>query len=593
MENSPYNQKPWEKFYTPNSQHPYTPPNWKNILDVLQGAAANYGTQKAFTTVLPNGFKSTQTFSQIDRLSDYFASYLRMHLRLEKGDRVAIQLPNCPTWPICAFGVLKAGCVLVNTNPMYTEHEMEHLLSDSGAKVLVTLNLFQGKLDKAIPTTRVRNIVVADLGDYFPFPKSSLISLSMRIKKQVGQTRMPTESLMSAIGHGRAHFKAIRPWSSGYWGVAPSTVSDNRTTIEPTDLALLQYTGGTTGVSKAAMLTHENIVSNIKQVIEFSREQLDFGKECMLTALPLYHVFAFTVNGLTFYGTGAHNVLIPNPRPITNLQPAFESHQFTWMTGVNTLFNALLQESWFTRDTLAKMKVAIAGGAALQRAVADKWKTKTGLHLLEGYGLTEASPVVCFNPVSSGHEPRYGKIGVPLPQTVVRIADDDGNEQPVDAPGEIQIKGPQVMTGYWKQPVETANAFKDGWLTTGDIGIMDKDGFFSIIDRKKDMILVSGFNVYPNEIEDVLCAHPSVKEAGVIGVPDPTTGEHVRAYIVPAFPNLSQDELKKHCKEYLTSYKVPRAFVFLPELPKSNIGKILRKQLRNEAIKEQEMRGKA
>jgi long-chain acyl-CoA synthetase len=585
-------EKPWEQFYSSSEKSPYTPPSWKNLRDALQSAATRFANQKAFTTVLPNGFESTQTFADVDKLSDYFAAYLRLHLRLEKGDRVAIQLPNCPSWPICAFGVLKAGCVLVNTNPMYTEHEMEHLLSDSEAKVLVTMNLFLGKLDKAIPPTKVRNIVVADLGDFFPFPKSQLISISMRIKKQVGKTRMPTESLAASIRHGRAHFRATRPWDSGFWGPKKETNNSNSTEILPSDLALLQYTGGTTGVSKAAMLTHNNIIENVKQVTEFAREKLAIGKECMLTALPLYHVFAFTVNGLTFYAIGAHNILIPNPRPITNLIPAFHKHNITWMSGVNTLFNALVQESWFSKATIEKIKVAIAGGAALQRAVAEKWNAKGGRELVEGYGLTEASPVVCFNPVASGQKSRLGSIGIPLPRTMVRIVDEQGNTLPAGETGEIQVKGPQVMQGYWKRDDETANVFRDGWLCTGDIGVMEKDGFFSIVDRKKDMILVSGFNVYPNEVEDVLVSHPGIREAAVIGIPDNTTGEQVRAYIIPSANDLNLEDIKAHCREFLTSYKVPRSFLIRTELPKSNVGKILRKELRKEAIEELEKRGK-
>ncbi len=578
--------RPWGNLYKPNTKPGITLPNWKNLQEMFVDTAKKYGNQDAFSTVLPNGFTCTHSFAEIDRLSDSFAAYLRLHLRLEKGDRVAVQLPNCPAWPICAFGILKAGCVLVNTNPMYTEHEMEHLLTDSGAKVLIILNLFLGKLDKAIPATQVRHIVVSDLGDFFPFPTSQLISLSMRLKKQIGRTRMPIHSLTGAITRGRRHFKAVRPWETQTWAPEGAHIPNSSVHNELSDVALLQYTGGTTGVSKAAILTHENILANVNQVLEFAWQRLDPGSETILTALPLYHIFAFTVNALTFFSIGGHNVMVPNPRPISNLKHAFDTFPITWMSGVNTLYNALLHEDWFTKHPPKHLKVAIAGGAALQRAVGETWKQKIKMDIFEGYGLTESSPVVCFNPVWDGAPTKLGSIGIPLPGTDVRIADDEGNELPIGDAGEIQVRGPQVMKGYWNKPDETSHTIREGWLCTGDIGVMDRQGYFSIVDRKKDMILVSGFNVYPNEIEDVLVSHPNVKEAAVIGLPDDATGETIRAYIVSRIEQPNPEVLKKHCREYLTSYKVPRQFIFVTELPKSNVGKVLRKDLRNVALQE-------
>jgi long-chain acyl-CoA synthetase len=585
-EHSVFPDRPWTAFFKPNTKAGVRQPHWKNLREMLLETAKTYGDNTAYTTVLPNGFSSQHTFSEIDKLSDYFAAYLRLHLRLQKGDRVAIMLPNCAAWPICAFGVLKAGCVLVNTNPMYTEHEMEHLLTDSGATVLIILDLFLGKLDKAIPATQVRHIVATGMGDFFPFPKSALINLSMHIKKQIGKTRMPVHSLPGALRRGARHFKAISPWEQGFWEPKQAHTPNNSIANDSSDIALLQYTGGTTGVSKAAVLTHGNILENMRQIKDFAQERLEPGKETILTALPLYHIFAFTVNGLIFYSLGANNVLIPNPRPISNLKHAFQEYPITWISGVNTLFNALLHEKWFTDHPPKQLKMAIAGGAALQKSVAEKWKQILKIDLFEGYGLTEASPVVCFNPVSCGISPKLGSIGIPMPSTDVRIADDHGHELAVGEVGEIQTKGPQVMHGYWNRPDETALVIRDGWLCTGDIGYMDKHGYFFIVDRKKDMILVSGFNVYPNEIEDVLMQHPDVREAAVIGIPDENMGELVRAYIVSSMGNLSPESLKKHCREYLTSYKVPRQFVFVSELPKSNIGKILRKDLRTAALNE-------
>jgi long-chain acyl-CoA synthetase len=578
--------RPWGALYQQNNKPGIMQPDWKNLREMLLDTAKSYEHHKAFSTVLPNGFTCTYSYAEIDKLSNYFAAYLRLHLKLHKGDRVAIMLPNCTAWPVCAFGVLKAGCVLVNTNPMYTEHEMEHLLTDSGAKVLVILNLFLGKLDKAVPSTQVRHIVVSDMGDFFPFPQSQLISLSMRLRKQIGKTRMPIHSLVGSIRRGAKHFKATKPWETGLWDPKHPHSPNSSVHNAPTDLALLQYTGGTTGVSKAAMLTHENIIANMRQVKDFAHEKLEPGGETILTALPLYHIFAFTVNGLTFYSIGTHNVLVPNPRPIVNLKPAFERFPITWMSGVNTLFNALVHETWFAKNPPKHLKVAIAGGAALQKHVAELWKKVNKMDVYEGYGLTESSPVVCFNPVWKGLVPKIGSIGIPVPGTDVRIANEQGEELSVGDVGEIQVRGPQVMQGYWNRPDETALIMKDGWLCTGDIGFMDKEGYFSIVDRKKDMILVSGFNVYPNEVEEILVTHPNVREAAVIGVPDETTGEVVRAYVVPEDNKFEAEALRKHCRTYLTSYKVPKQIVFVTDLPKSNVGKVLRKDLRKKALEE-------
>jgi long-chain acyl-CoA synthetase len=555
---------------------------WPNLLAMLKEAASTNMARKAFTTVLPNGFSATLSFAELDQLSDFFAAYLRMQLRLRKGDRVAVKLPNCQVWPVTVFGILKAGCVAVNVNPLYTEHELSHLLIDSGAKVLVVLDLFQGKLDAALPNSCVKTVVTASLADFFPVHTAVAIRASLLLKKQVGKTSAASTSISNAIAHGKRHFRAAEPWKSGFWSEPAEHGPDTATTLSLEDLAVLQYTGGTTGTCKAAMLTHGNLIANIAQVREAGKERIRPGLEAMLGALPLYHIFAFTVNALTFHSLGAHNVLVPSPRPITNLKGVLERFQFTWITGVNTLFAALTREPWFQQVKHPHLKVSIAGGMALHKKTAADWEAITGNPVTEGYGLTEASPVVTLNPVVGGG--KLGSIGIPLPATEISIVDEEGNETVGTEPGELLIHGPQVMLGYWNQPGETSAVLQNGWLRTGDMGYCDEDGFVFLVDRKKDMILVSGFNIYPNEVEEVLVQHKGVVEAAVIGVPDDVAGEQIHAYVVRKDFELTEADLKEHCKLYLTKYKIPKVFIFCTDLPKSNVGKVLRREVRAQAI---------
>jgi long-chain acyl-CoA synthetase len=445
---------------------------------------------------------------------------------------------------------------------------MEHQFRDSGAEVLVIVDLFAGKLEGILERTAIRKVVVAEVTQFFPAVPRAVVRAVMKVWNRVlPPIRIPHVRLSRALAEGGAAASATA--LAGYvQGQGAQT------------LAALQYTGGTTGVSKGAMLTHGNLLANLEQAYAMGSSHITEGGECVLTALPLYHIFAFQFNLLCFYAAGARNVLVPNPRPVQNLQRAFDNYPITWMSGVNTLYNALLNEEWFTAFPPRHLKAAVAGGAALQHAVAERWRRVTGTVIAEGYGLTEASPVVCFNPIAGA--PRADSIGVPVPGTEVRLADDAGKPVPAGAPGELQVRGPQVMQGYWQRPEESAQVLRDGWLHTGDVAVMDPDGYYRIVDRKKDMILVSGFNVYPNEVEDVIARMDEVLEVAVIGVPDPQTGEAVRAYVVPQ-AECTADAVRAHCKRYLTDYKVPRSVEFRREMPKTPVGKILRKALRAEA----------
>ena len=513
------------------------------------------------------------TFAEVDALSDAFAGYLRGVLGLQAGDRVAVQLPNCLAYPVVAFGVFKAGCVLVNTNPLYTETEIVHQLQDAGALALVMVDLFADKLPAVLAQTGVRHVVLADITAFFPAVPRMVVRAVQRVwNRALPPVRVPHVRLQAALQQGRATL-AQTP-AQRYW-------SDTG----PDDLAALQYTGGTTGVSKGAMLTHGNLLHNVQQMLAMGATHMAPGQECVLTALPLYHIFAFTANLLGFLAIGARNVLVPSPRPVQNLQRAIENHPITWMTGVNTLYNGLLNEEWFLAYPPRHLKASIAGGTALHQAVAERWREVTQTPIAEGYGLTETSPVVSFNPLSGPL--RVGSIGIPAPGTRVRLVDDAGQPVPVGQPGEIQVQGPQVMRGYWQRPEETAQVLRDGWLSTGDVAVMEADGFLRIVDRKKDMVLVSGFNVYPNEVEDVVAQMDAVLDVAVIGVPDAATGEAVRVYVVPNpdhAGDLRPEDVVAHCKQQLSAYKVPRQVVVRDELPKSPVGKVLRKDLRAEAL---------
>lgn len=571
---------PWREAYGKAGIVPeLTSPNHANLAALVHDACSRYAQsapkQAAFTCVVPNGMNGSLRFAQVDALSDAFAGYLRGVLGLTAGDRVAVQLPNCLAYPVVAFGVFKAGCVLVNTNPLYTEKEMVHQLKDSGAQALVIIDMFADKLPAVLQQTGLKHVVLADVTAFFPTVPRTVVRAVQKVWSRVlPPVTVPHVRLASALDRGAATL-AQTP-ARRYWeGVGPN------------DLAALQYTGGTTGVSKGAMLTHNNLLHNVNQMLAMGASHMREGQECVLTALPLYHIFAFTANLLGFLVIGARNVLVPSPRPVQNLQRAVENYPITWMTGVNTLYNGLLNEEWFLAYPPKHLKASIAGGTSLHHAVAERWRQVTQTPIAEGYGLTETSPVVSFNPLSG--TPRSGSIGIPAPGTHVRLVDDAGQVVGVGEPGEIQVKGPQVMQGYWNQPEQTAQVLCDGWLSTGDVAVMDREGFLRIVDRKKDMVLVSGFNVYPNEVEDTIAQMPSVLEVAVIGIPDATTGEAVRAYVVPNPDHgspVNADEVIAHCKQQMTAYKVPKQVILRDELPKSPIGKVLRKELRAEALAE-------
>ena len=550
-------------------------PHHPHLPALLSEAATRFASQVAFTTCMPNGMHGSLTFAQVDALASDFAVYLRNVLGLAPGARVALQMPNCLAYPVCAFGILKAGCVLVNTNPLYTASEMEHQFVDSGAEVLVIVDMFADRLEGLLPRTSIRRVVVCEVSQFFPAVPRAVIRGVMRWWNRA----LPPVAV--------EHVRLQQALAEGHQARERQGVDVNAFTAGTTwqTLAALQYTGGTTGRSKGAMLTHGNFLHNVSQSFSMGRSHIQEGGEVVLTALPLYHIFAFTFNLLCFFVAGARNVLVPNPRPIQNLQRAFDNYPVTWVSGVNTLFNALLNEEWFTAFPPPRLKAAVAGGAALQRAVAERWGRITGTRIAEGYGLTESSPVVCFNPIDGLNKP--DSIGLPVPGTEVRLVDDAGAPVPAGQPGELLVRGPQVMSGYWQQSEETARTLRDGWLHTGDIAVVDEDGYFRIVDRKKDVILVSGFNVYPNEVEEVIAQLDAVLEVAVIGVPDERSGEAVRACIVLQQDGLTEEQVRAHCKRFLTDYKVPRSVEFRTEMPKSPIGKILRKDLKAELARRQ------
>jgi long-chain acyl-CoA synthetase len=520
---------------------------------------------RAFTTIMPNGMAASLSFAEVDRYSDAFAAYLRETLRLEPGARVAIQIPNGLAYPVAAFGIFKAGCVLVNVNPLYTAHEMAHVFADAEPSAIVAIDMFAGRLAAAMEKVAVPHVILTEAASLFPLASRRVIGFVQKyVKKQVPYPHFHHAVFSKALALGAASVRG------------GANVKDYMRGLEPSAIACLQYTGGTTGISKGAMLTHRNLIMNVAQFLSFSGDGMR-ESDHVLTALPLYHIFAFTVNLLGFFERGAHNILIPSPRPLTNLRKAFENEAITCITGVNTLFNGLLNEPWFCANPPKSLRVSCAGGMALQGSVALRWQKITGTPVAEGYGLTESSPVLTLNP--AGRE-KLGSIGVPLPSTEMKCVDDQGNEVAIGEPGEIIARGPQIMPGYWRQPGETKNVLRDGWLYTGDIGKMDAEGYFSIVDRRKDMILVSGFNVYPNEVEAVVAGLAGVKECAVIGVPDAASGEAVKVFIVRGDPALDAGTVRDFCRGELASYKVPKFIEFREDLPKSNVGKILRKELR-------------
>ena len=505
---------------------------------------------------------TTLTFAEVDQCSRYFAAWLQ-HAGLKRGDRLAIMMPNLLQYPIVLYGALRAGIVVVNVNPLYTPRELEHQLVDSGATAIVVVENFAHTLQQVIARTKVRTVVTTRMGDMLRSPKRQLVNFVVKyVKKLVPSWRIPgSHDLRHVIAQGKWHVLEDVP-------------------VEPEDTAFLQYTGGTTGVSKGAELSHRNMVANLEQVKAWFGTQTAAGGEVVITALPMYHIFSLTCNCLQFLKLGGCNVLITNPRDMPGFVKELGKHRFTVITGVNTLFNGLLHTPGFERLDFSSLKLSLGGGMAVQRAVAEHWKRVTGVPLLEGFGLTETAPVATVNPLDNTDY--TGTIGLPLPSTEVSIRDEDGREVASGEVGEIWIRGPQVMKGYWNRPEETRKVLPgDGWLKTGDMGTMDERGYTRIVDRKKDMILVSGFNVYPNEVESVAVEHPGVLEAAAIGVPDEQSGEVVKLFVVRKDPNLTAEEVLAHCRANLTGYKRPKFVEFRDELPKSNVGKILRRKLRD------------
>lgn len=509
------------------------------------------------------------TYARLNQLSDDFASYLQNELGLKKGDRLAVVLPNIIQFPVVFFAAQKIGVIIVATNPQYTPREMLHQFKDSGAKAIVILNLFLDKLDEIIADTEIQYVISTEIGDFFPLIKSKLIGLAMNYQGQkTPPHKLITTPYRECLTQGRRKkLQAVE--------------------IEPNDIALFQYTGGTTGISKGAVLTHSNLVSNISQVRKWIDPYLEEGKEVVLAALPMFHIFGLTINSLMFLSRNDKLVLVPKPIPIENTVKEFERHTISIVLGVNTLFNALNNSRKFKELAPRSIKFALAGGMALQESVASSWRKITGNCLMQGFGLTEASPVTHVVPLKKSWP--SGSIGVPMPGTNVRIVNEQGENVPPGEAGELCVAGPQIMQGYWNKNDETQKVLKDGWLRTGDIARMDKDGFFFIVDRKKDMILVSGFNVFPTEVEAVISEHPKVLEVAVVGVPHKVAGEAVKAFIIPKDNSLTELELKEFCKERLVSYKVPRNFEFRDTLPKTNVGKILRRELRQQSPTQSQM----
>lgn len=550
--------KIWLKSYPAGVPHNIDPDKYKNIAQLFDESVKQYASNQAFVHM-----DVSLTYAELDKLTDDFGAYLTNVLGLKKGDRIAIQMPNMLQFPVAMFGAIKAGLVVVNVNPLYTPNEMRHQFNDSGVEAIVILANFASNLQQVIKDTKIKTVIVTEIGDMFPFIKKHLVNFVVKnVKKMVPAYSLPGAiKFNTALKEGAKH-KLVRP------------------EVVNTDVAFLQYTGGTTGLSKGATLSHRNIIANMEQIFAWVGSAFIPGKEIIITALPLYHIFALTVNCLAIFKVGGKNVLITNPRDMPAFMKDLKKYPFTVFTGVNTLFNGLMNQPDFKEIDFSTLRMSLGGGMAVQDAVAIRWKELTGSPLLEAYGLSETSPGLTANPVDGTH--KLGFIGLPIPSTQVVIADDAGNFMPVGERGEIWAKGPQVMSGYWNKPDETANVFHDGWFKTGDIGVMDADGFFKIVDRKKEMVLVSGFNVFPSEVENVIASHPKVLEVGVIGVPDEKSTEAVKAFVVRKDSSLTEQEVIAFCKENLTAYKCPKYVVFKDELPKSNVGKILRRKLKEE-----------
>jgi long-chain acyl-CoA synthetase len=551
-------ERPWLASYPAGVPQQIDPDEYSSIVSVLQSSLEKYRDRPAFSNM-----GRSITYAELDTYSKQFAAYLLGELKLKKGDRVAIMMPNCLQYPIAIFGVLRAGLTVVNTNPMYTPRELKHQLVDSGASAILVFDNFAKTVQDVLAETPVKHVMTTGLGDMLSFPKGAMVNFVLKyVKKLVPEYDIP----------GAVRFK--NTLTLGQLHSLPAV------DIASSDIAFLQYTGGTTGVAKGAMLTHRNLVSNMQQSNAWISANTRMGSEIIITALPLYHIFALTANCLVFMKLGGQNHLITNPRDMPGFVKELSSIPFTAITGVNTLFNGLLNTPGFDKIDFSHLRLTLGGGMAVQRAVAERWKKATGCTLVEAYGLTETSPAACMNPLDL---PEYnGAIGLPIPSTEACVKDEENHMLAQGEIGELCIKGPQVMKGYWQRPEDTAQSIdSDGWLHTGDIARMDENGFFFIVDRKKDMILVSGFNVYPNEIEDVIAMMPGVLEVAAVGVLDDKSGEAVKVVIVKKDPNLTADQVKAHARENLTGYKQPKFVEFRTELPKTNVGKILRRELRD------------
>lgn len=553
--------KPWFDHYPKGIPQTINPDLYQSLPDLF-----NIGFEKFRDLPAMENMGKCLTYAELDEQTINFASFLQNHTSLQKGDRIAIQMPNLLQYPIAMFAALRCGLIVVNTNPLYTAAEMKHQFNDSGAKAIIILENFAHNLEPILESTAIETVITTEIGDLLGSLKKVITNFVVKkVKKMVPPFHLPNAiKFNDALSMGKKdEFSAV-------------SVSND-------DIAFLQYTGGTTGVSKGAMLTHRNLIANLEQVCSWMSILLSEGKEVVITVLPLYHVFALTCNCLVMFKLGAKNILITNPRDMPKFIGELKKNKFSVITGVNTLFNGLLNQAEFKNVDFSNLKVAFGGGMAVQKIVAENWKEVTGSPLAEGYGLTETSPVLTTNPLDGTD--RVGTIGLPLPSSDVKLMNDEGVEVDLNEPGELWAKGPQVMKGYWQREQDTRDVLEDGWLKTGDVATMDKDGFIKIVDRKKEMILVSGFNVYPNEIEEAISQHEKVLEVGAIGVPDPKSTEAVKIYIVRKDSSLTETEIRAHAKDLLTGYKCPKYIEFIDELPKSNVGKILRRILKENDLK--------
>lgn len=552
---------PWFSKYPAVVAKEITLYEYSSLVDLFDKTCSRYGDKVAFESM-----GATLTYAEVDRLSGYFAAYLQQELGLKKGERIAIQMPNVLQFPIAFFGALRAGLIVVNTNPLYTPREMEHQFRDAEISAIVLVANFAHNLERVAFLPSIKHVIITQLGDMLGGLKGALVNFVVkRVRKMVPDYSLP---------QARSFKDALRKGAS----LKPAKVD-----IDIHDLAVLQYTGGTTGISKGAQLSHGNIVAHNSMIKEWFKPYMNpGGGDIIITALPLYHIFALTVNGMLMFSTGVKNVLIVNARDIPGFVIELKKHKFTILTGVNTLFNGLLNNPDFKKIDFSALHGAVGGGMAVQDVVAKRWQEVTGTPLVEGYGLSETSPVLCCNPLDGKH--KLGTIGLPMPNTDVAIFDEAGNQLAQGEVGEICARGPQVMSGYWRSDNEGV-FFPGGWFRTGDIGLMDEEGFFKIVDRKKDMIKVSGFNVFPNEIENVVAAYPKVLEVAAIGVSDAKSGEVIKIFVVKKDQSLTADELLNYCAENMTKYKVPKHVEFRTELPKTNVGKILRRALKEQELK--------